>query len=57
MGLMKWKICFTFFEFSVIVLLASASRAYIESVLFRVSAFTGAKFASGVPAVIGRFGP
>ena len=32
-------------------------QAYIVSVLFRVSAFTGAKLASGVPAVIGRFGP
>ena len=49
----------------VFVLLASACRsvdllislAYTGSVLFRASAFTGAKLASGVPAVIGRFGP
>ena len=33
-----------------------ASKTYIGSVLFRASAFTGAKFASGVPEVIGRFG-
>ena len=39
------------------VWLASASKTYIGSVLFRASAFTGAKLASGVPAVIGRFGP
>ena len=38
-------------------LLASASKTYIGSVLFRASAFTGAQLASGVPAVIGRFGP
>ena len=25
--------------------------------MFRTSAFTGAKLASGVPAIIGRFGP
>ena len=30
---------------------------HIGSVLFRASAFTGAKLASGVPAVIGHFGP
>ena len=34
-----------------------ASKTYIGSVLFRDSAFTGAKLASGVPAVIGHFGP
>ena len=34
-----------------------ASTTYIGSVLFRASAFTGAKLASGVPAVVGRFGP
>ena len=42
---------------SIVVLLASASKKYIGSVLFRASAFTGAKLASGVPAVIGCFGP
>ena len=31
--------------------------SYIGSVLFRASAFTGAKLASGVPAVMGHFGP
>ena len=30
---------------------------YTGSVLFRASAFTGAKLASGVPTVIGRFEP
>ena len=30
---------------------------FIGSVLFRVSAFTCAKLANGVPAVIGRFEP
>ena len=39
----------------IFVLLASASKTYIGSVLFRASAFTGAKLASGVPAVIGHF--
>ena len=33
------------------VLLSWASKTHIESVLFRASAFTGAKLASGVPAV------
>ena len=42
---------------AVVILLASASKTYIGSVLFRASAFTGAKLASGVPAVIGHFGP
>ena len=31
-------------------------KTYIGSVLFRASPFTGAKLASGVPAVIGSFG-
>ena len=35
----------------------SICKTYIGSVLFRASAFTGAKLVSGVPAVIGRFGP
>ena len=39
------------------VLPASASKTYIGSVLFRASAFIDAKLASGVPAVIRRFGP
>ena len=34
-----------------------ASKIYIGSVLFRASAFTGAKLASGAPAVIGHYGP
>ena len=34
----------------VIVLLATASKTYIGSVLFRTSAYTGAKQASRVPA-------
>ena len=42
--------------FVCFVLLASASKTYIGSVLFRASAFTGAKLASGVLAVKGRFG-
>ena len=41
---------------SQVVLLDSTSKTYTGSVLFRASAFTGAKLASGVPAVIGRFG-
>ena len=43
--------------FLVLFSLASASNAYIGSVLFRASAFIAAKLASGEPAVIGRFGP
>ena len=42
---------------NMFVLLASASNTYIGSVLFRTSAFTGAKLASGVPGVTGRFWP
>ena len=42
---------------TLFVLLASANKTYIGSVLFRASAFTGAKLASRVPAVIGCFGP
>ena len=44
-------------NFCLFDLLVSASKTYIGWVLFRASAFTGAKLASGVPAVIGRFGP
>ena len=42
---------------AIFVLLASAGKTYIGSVLFRASALRGAKFASGVLAVIGLFGP
>ena len=38
--------------FSFHLLIASASKTYIGSVLFRASAFTGANLASGVPVVI-----
>ena len=41
-------------KLKLVVLLASV---YIGSVFFRASAFTGAKFASGVAAFIGRFMP
>ena len=33
------------------------ARHIMDQVFFRASAFTGAKLVSGVPAVIGRFGP
>ena len=43
-------------NFCLFDLLVSASKTYIGSVLFRASAFTGAKLASGIQAVIGGFG-